>query len=101
MSKPAGAKPAEVGHTPRRFAYGDTSARVTKPRAPRATDGTGGDAPLRRPREDGAPAGKPAGKFGGKPKGPPPPKGKANSKKNRARAVASKTGPKPGGPKKR
>ncbi len=44
----------------------------------------------------GKPAGKPAGKFGGKssdergPKGPPPPKGKANSKKNKARAAVAK-----------
>ncbi|WP_299881170.1 DEAD/DEAH box helicase [uncultured Sulfitobacter sp.] len=55
-------------------------------------DATGGDAPVRarKPRTG--------------PKGPPPPKGKSNSKKNRARALVSKGGkggPKGGAPKPR
>jgi ATP-dependent RNA helicase DeaD len=49
-------------------------------------------------KPSGKPAGKPAGKFAGKPgderggKGTPPPKGKANSKKNKARAAEAKAG---------
>ncbi len=71
--------------------------RPAKEAAPRKKltlnpDATGGDAPVRarKPRTG--------------PKGPPPPKGKSNSKKNRARALVSKGGkggPKGGAPKPR
>jgi ATP-dependent RNA helicase DeaD len=82
---------------------GEPKGGAPKHRGPRE-DRHEGAVSERKPRHkptdkpSGKPSGKPKGKFddkkggkpGDKPKGPPPPKGKANSKKNKARAAAAK-----------
>lgn len=86
--KPGSKKPA-----PKRAS--DPSARLerpgggfVRPAKPRGAgaSGKGGDA------KPYAGKGKPGGKAGAKPKGPPPPKGKPNSKKNKARAAEARLG---------
>ena len=66
---------------------GEPKGGAPKHRGPRE-DRHEGAVSERKPRHK--PDGKPGRKGADKPKGPPPPKGKANSKKNKARAAAAK-----------
>ena len=66
---------------------------VVKPRGKSASKpGAGDTSKSLRSRDGGAPR-----SGSGRPKGPPPPKGKPNSKKNKARAVQSKSAKGPAG----
>ena len=90
-SKPAAAKPDSKPSY--RAGAGDPGKSWRKDGGKPAGK-SGGGKPAGKPA--GKSGGKPAGKFAGKssddrgPKGPPPPKGKANSKKNKARAAVAK-----------